>query len=157
MACSSCHDQHGASFASLRAGETARDLCLGCHAQYQGPFVFEHSPVQEDCAVCHDVHGTVANNLLRQNEPFLCLNCHQPHFHSGLMGAEGEFAPPATDGAGNSGPATDYPAYGDLSLVSHPDGWKMTMLTKCTQCHASVHGTDLPSQGISGQGRALNR
>ena len=33
------------------------------------------------CAVCHDPHGSVANNLLAQNEPFLCLQCHEGHFH----------------------------------------------------------------------------
>lgn len=164
LACTGCHDPHGERLAGLRVGETARDLCLSCHTQHQGPFIFEHSPVQEDCALCHDVHGTVANNLLRQNEPFLCLNCHQPHFHSGLMAVEGAFAPGANDPVGpvggwpgGSGPATDNPAYAGLSGVSHPDGWKATMLTKCTQCHQAIHGTDLPSQSISGQGRALQR
>ena len=58
-------------------------------------------------------------------------------------------APGATTGA--------YPDYAGLSGVSHADSFKRTMLTKCTQCHDQVHGSDLPSQAISGQGRALNR
>jgi DmsE family decaheme c-type cytochrome len=150
VSCTSCHDEHGPAHAASRVGEGSRELCLSCHTQYRGPFIFEHSPVEEGCGTCHESHGAVADHLLRQNEPFLCLNCHQPHFHAGLMAADGEYAPP---------PAVteDDPNFSGLSGVSHPDGWKRTMLTKCTQCHPSIHGTDLPSQGIPGQGRGLNR
>jgi len=48
-------------------------------------------------------------------------------------------------------------AYAGWSNESHSDSFKRSMLTKCSQCHMSVHGTDLPSQSIPGQGRALNR
>ncbi len=150
MACTSCHQPHAAELAGLKPGEPSRHLCLSCHARHQGPFIFEHSPVEEDCGICHAAHGAVANNLLHQNEPFLCLQCHQPHFHSGLMAMTGPFSPPAAV-------VEDNPAYGQLSGVSTPDGMKRVMMTKCTQCHQAVHGTDLPSQGISGHGRALNR
>ena len=150
MTCSSCHDTHGNQYKEIADGETSRDACLVCHQQHAGPFVFEHSPVMEDCAICHDVHGTVANNLLRQNEPFICLQCHQPHFHSILEGFEGDYGtPPAVEAAD--------PNYGGLTGTSHGDSMKRVMLTKCTQCHQSIHGTDLPSQSIPGQGRALNR
>ncbi len=150
MTCSTCHDTHGQGYQEIATGESTREACLACHQQHAGPFVFEHSPVMEDCAICHDVHGTVANNLLVANEPFLCLQCHQPHFHSILAGYEGATSTPA----GVSG--TD-PRYDGLSGTSHGDSMKRVMLTKCTQCHQSVHGTDLPSQSIPGQGRALNR
>ncbi|NIQ97925.1 MAG: DmsE family decaheme c-type cytochrome [Desulfuromonadales bacterium] len=82
MTCSSCHNPHD----ELRTEEQSRDLCLECHARYQGPFVFEHAPVEEDCNICHDPHGTVANNMLTQNEPFLCLQCHESHFHAARVG-----------------------------------------------------------------------
>ena len=150
MTCSSCHGVHGDPFQGIAIGEPSREACLECHAEHAGPFVFEHSPVQEDCNICHDVHGTVANNLLRQNEPFLCLQCHQPHFHSILAGFEGDYETPPAVGAAD-------PSYNGLSGTSHYDSMKRVMLTKCTQCHQSVHGTDLPSQSITGQGRALNR
>jgi len=150
MTCSSCHDTHGNEFQGIADSETSRDACLVCHTEYAGPYIFEHSPVEEDCTICHAVHGTVANNLLKQNEPFICLQCHQPHFHSILAGYEGETeTPPGVIG-------TD-PDYAGLSGTSHYDSMKRVMLTKCTQCHQSVHGTDLPSQSITGQGRALNR
>jgi predicted CXXCH cytochrome family protein len=130
-------------------GETSRDLCLSCHAQYSGPFIFEHSPVEEGCGLCHDPHGTVANNLLQQNEPFICLQCHQPHFHAGLMAIDDDYsAPPGT--------VEDFDGYDGLSGTSHANSFRRVMMTKCTQCHPAIHGTDLPSQSIPGQGRALN-
>jgi len=150
MVCTSCHDPHNDWWANVQEGETSRSMCLSCHVQYQGPFIFEHSPVQEDCVVCHNPHGTVANNLLRQNEPFLCLQCHQPHFHSGLEAIEGAYEPSQTI-------VDEYPPYGDLSGYSHPDGFKRVMLTKCSQCHSAIHGSDLPAQSITGQGRGLTR
>ncbi|RPI49063.1 MAG: DmsE family decaheme c-type cytochrome, partial [Deltaproteobacteria bacterium] len=76
MGCTDCHSPHGTDnlvSGMLKTDERLNDLCLKCHTRYQGPFVFEHEPVVEDCTFCHDAHGTVANNLLLQNEPFLCL------------------------------------------------------------------------------------
>ncbi len=158
MACTDCHNVHGDNFTGLMPGEPARELCLECHTQHRGPFIFEHSPVEENCMICHDPHGTVANNLLVQNEPFLCLQCHQPHFHSALMSATGEFDIPSRNwDVDTYGEDTGWPGYEGWTNESHSDSFKATMLTKCTQCHSSVHGTDLPSQSIPGQGRALNR
>jgi len=82
MTCSDCHNPHG----ELLTEEQDRDLCLTCHARYQGPFIFEHAPVEEGCNLCHDPHGSVANNLLQQSEPFLCLQCHESHFHATRVG-----------------------------------------------------------------------
>ena len=59
--------------------ETMNLLCYRCHAEKQGPFAYEHPPVTQDCAICHEPHGTVANNLLRQPTTFLCLRCHAGH------------------------------------------------------------------------------
>jgi DmsE family decaheme c-type cytochrome len=156
MTCGDCHNVHSPFLAGNFAGEENRELCLTCHAKYAGPFIFQHSPAEEDCGICHNAHGAVANNLLRQNEPFICLNCHQPHFHSILAGWEGDYETPP----GVWDPATETgvdPGYAGLSGTSHYDSMKRSMLTKCSQCHQSVHGTDLPSQSIPGQGRALNR
>lgn len=158
MSCTDCHDVHGDGFTGRLAGEPSRELCLSCHSRHRGPFIFEHAPVEEDCMICHDPHGTVANNLLVQNEPFLCLQCHQPHFHSALMSAEGDFDIPGRMwDVETYGEGTATPDYEGWSLHSESDSFKQVMLTKCSQCHQSIHGTDLPSQSIPGQGRALNR
>lgn len=158
MGCTDCHDVHGDGFAGLLVGEPSRELCLSCHTQHRGPFIFEHAPVEEDCMICHDPHGAVANNLLTQNEPFLCLQCHQPHFHTALMSAEGDFdIPDRAWDVDTYGEDVSSPDYAGWSNTSHSASFKQAMLTKCSQCHMSVHGTDLPSQSIPGQGRALNR
>ena len=139
--CSSCHPVHGGK-TQFTVGDGSRELCLSCHSSLQGPFVFEHEPVNEDCGICHDPHGTVADKLLLQNEPFLCLSCHPMHFHATLVGFEGEF---------------QAPMHPERSGISTRDGMKKSILTKCTQCHSEIHGSDLPSQSISGRGRALTR
>jgi DmsE family decaheme c-type cytochrome len=78
MKCSECHNTHGAEYENLK-GLNVNQLCYECHTDKQGPFVFDHPPVEEDCALCHDAHGAIANNLLIQSEPFLCLRCHTGH------------------------------------------------------------------------------
>lgn len=140
MVCSDCHQAHGSFVKSLKTEERLNDLCLNCHASKQGPFIFEHEPVEESCTICHDAHGTVANNLLVQNEPFLCLQCHQFHFHPGKCSEEG----------------TVVDAYG-RSLDSCREGMTMAYTTKCSQCHSAIHGSDLPSQSVPAQGKALTR
>ncbi len=141
MGCRDCHGIHGES-AHLTMNRSGRELCFSCHAEIEGPFVFEHAPVNEDCMICHTSHGSVADNLLKNTEPALCLNCHPMHFHSLQTGVDGAFVVPlATERNG----------------VSTPDGWKRGMLTKCTQCHTEIHGSDLPSQAIPTSGNALTR
>jgi len=146
MTCSDCHDIHNGTYKNTLVGERSNDLCYSCHAGHQGPFIFEHAPVIEDCGICHDPHGAVANNLLKQNEPFLCLQCHQMHFHAQLEGIEGEIATPAGTGSKDG-----------YEGVSTHDALKRAFVTNCTRCHSEIHGSDLPSQGISGQGKALTR
>lgn len=142
MDCQSCHNPHGDINQFAVTGEN-RELCLSCHPQHEGPFVYEHDPVNEDCGICHNAHGAVANNLLVQNEPALCLNCHSMHFHTSITGYDGEFTPPLNPERG--------------AFTSSLDSWKAAMTTNCTQCHSQVHGSDLPSQGITSQGGSLTR
>jgi DmsE family decaheme c-type cytochrome len=141
MSCLDCHDVHGGEMAFAMDG-TGKELCFTCHADVEGPFVYEHAPVQEDCMICHTPHGSVADNLLKQNQPALCLNCHSMHFHAISEGVDGSFSVPmAPSRAG----------------TSQTDSWKQVMLTKCTQCHSAIHGSDLPSQAASTGGKALTR
>jgi DmsE family decaheme c-type cytochrome len=139
--CVDCHNPHGGDLNFVQ-NSIATERCLNCHAEKEGPFVYEHAPVQEDCMICHTPHGSVADNLLKQSEPALCLNCHPMHFHATVEGWDGDFAVPlAPERAG----------------TSTPEGWKYGMLTKCTQCHTAIHGTDMTSQTISTGGNALTR
>lgn len=142
MTCTSCHAVHGSRQPSLLATEEGlNDLCTRCHPAQQGPFVFEHAAVEEGCTTCHEPHGSVANNLLLQNEPFLCLQCHEAHFH---LGREGISTPVIRPTGGSTNP------FGS-------SGWRRAFATKCTVCHPQVHGSDLPSQAITGQGYGFTR
>ena len=77
--CNDCHDPHGTDSDRLLRASTVKETCTQCHAEKEGPFVFEHADLTEDCGNCHSPHGSVSNNLLKVSEPFLCLQCHDPH------------------------------------------------------------------------------
>jgi len=105
MSCVDCHDPHGGPAGNNLRTANANQLCLGCHAQYRGPFAYQHPPVTENCMICHTAHGSPNTNLLNVSEPALCLQCHAHHHN----------------GAG----------------LPIPD--------RCTNCHGSIHGTDVPT------------
>lgn len=142
MTCASCHDVHGAQEAHLRTSMRKNDVCFDCHQDKEGPFIFEHEPVQEDCSTCHNPHGSVANNLLVANEPALCLQCHDVHFHAGYRGSD--LAQVDIGGFERENP------FG-------PEGFNIAFMTNCSQCHTQVHGSDLPSQTVAGRGRGLTQ
>ena len=119
----------------------SNDLCYTCHQDKEGPFIFEHQPVLEDCSLCHQPHGAVADNLLTANEPMLCLQCHEIHFHAGLISPDGEIE---VGGSHFENP------FGEYSM-------NRSFTTKCSQCHSSIHGSDVPSQSLAGGGRGLVR
>jgi len=162
FSCSACHNVHVDTKALLKGEDEKNELCLSCHRKYQGPFVFEHAPVVEDCLNCHDAHGSIANNLLKQNEPFVCLQCHEAHFHA--LRASGNFDvkmkgvldPYQTNTPIDATNATTVAPY-QVTIKGTQNGFQKAFLTKCTQCHKAVHGSDLPSQGTTSQGKNLSR
>ncbi len=149
MRCSDCHNPHGSSSVDegmLRTDERVNDLCLKCHTRYQGPFVYEHDPVVEDCLICHDPHGTVANNLLKQQEPFLCLQCHEAHFHAARASSLEDHSIP--------GGGSPYDEGRKIAGTNY--GFQKSFMTKCTQCHQYIHGSDYTSQSVT-SGHGLTR
>ena len=82
MSCVDCHDPHGGSAGNNLKMSNTNDLCFSCHAEYQGPFTFQHAPVNESCMKCHSAHGSPNQNLLAISQPALCLQCHSAH-HNG--------------------------------------------------------------------------
>ncbi|HYL93393.1 MAG TPA: DmsE family decaheme c-type cytochrome, partial [Alphaproteobacteria bacterium] len=105
VGCDDCHNPHGGPAGNNLKTATPNPLCLSCHAQYRGPFTYQHAPVNENCMLCHTPHGSPNTNLLNVSQPALCIQCHSAHHN----------------GAG-------------LPLVD-----------RCTQCHGSIHGTDVSS------------
>ena len=113
--CSDCHNPHGGFLqASQLRSSTAQDaVCLKCHAEKAGPFVFEHPPVKtEGCVACHMPHGSANARLLkRANVNLVCLECH-------------------TMTAGFSAPGT--PSFHNLAGRYH----------NCLGCHTNIHGSN---------------
>jgi DmsE family decaheme c-type cytochrome len=129
MACTACHAPHGASAPAQLVKATVTETCTSCHAEYRGPFLWEHQPVAEDCSNCHDAHGSVQPALLKARAPFLCQQCHEGAGHPSVAPT------PAGLAGGISG------AMPSAYLVAG----------SCTNCHSQVHGSNHPS------GRALMR
>ena len=82
MTCMDCHDPHGGSAGNNLKMSNLNELCFTCHAEFQGPFSFQHPPVNEDCMKCHSAHGSPNQNMLTVSQPALCLQCHSAH-HNG--------------------------------------------------------------------------
>ena len=82
MSCSSCHQPHGTVTESLIRNISVNDQCLTCHAEKRGPFLWEHSPVPENCLNCHDPHGGNRRAMLKMSAPRLCQTCHVSTGHA---------------------------------------------------------------------------
>ncbi len=112
--CSDCHNPHGSFLPHQLHSTAAQDaVCIKCHTEKQGPFVYEHPPVKvEGCTSCHTPHGSSNPRLLKVTQVnILCLQCHAF----------------ATEGA----PAT--PTF-------HNQAQKYQA---CTMCHVAIHGSNL--------------
>ncbi len=113
--CVDCHDPHGGPAGNNLRMANANQLCLSCHAQYRGPFMYQHPPVNENCMNCHTPHGSANTNLLTLSEPALCLQCH----------------------------------------IGHHDGAGLPLVDRCTDCHNTIHGSDVPT--ATGGSRFLDK
>jgi DmsE family decaheme c-type cytochrome len=119
--CTDCHETHGTTTEKLLRRSSVKETCTRCHGEKEGPFLYEHGDVTEDCRVCHVPHGSPNNNLLMVREPFLCLQCHESHI---MYTSAGEPVPAEKRGF---------------------------FFTRCTNCHSQIHGSDLPSPGGKGR------
>jgi DmsE family decaheme c-type cytochrome len=77
--CVSCHDPHGGE-RGLKVDRSGDPVCLTCHADLRGPYVFPHViGVAGSCETCHQPHGSSNPNALRRSRvDQLCLECHSP-------------------------------------------------------------------------------
>ena len=114
MNCSDCHNPHGTfKQKELRSSVAGDAVCVKCHTEKAGPFVYEHPPIRtEGCTSCHYPHGSPNPRLLtRNNVNALCLQCHT---------ASMNFTAPGTPSFHNM--ANQYQA--------------------CTVCHTQIHGSN---------------
>lgn len=115
MKCSDCHNPHGGFESKQTRLSVGADLsCVKCHANKQGPFVFEHAPLKiEGCATCHSPHGASNPKMLKRTQVRqLCLECHSSITES--------FASKSA-------------SFHNQASVRYQD---------CTVCHAAIHGSN---------------
>ena len=112
VSCVSCHDPHQPD-KGMQLGGFQQSQCRTCHADKDGPFVFEHAASRvEGCGACHAPHGSPNRHMLTHQETgALCYTCHAvvPQFHLGFGPGAARF---------------------DESTV-------------CTNCHVTIHGSNL--------------
>lgn len=114
MKCSDCHNPHGGfELKQTRLATGADAACIKCHADKQGPFVYEHAPVKtEGCIACHTPHGSSNPRLLITSRVAqLCLTCHS-----------------VAHGVGAEEPAG-------------PQHNLNAQYANCTNCHIKIHGS----------------
>jgi len=111
--CADCHNPHGGFQArQLRRSDGNDEVCYKCHADKQGPFVYQHEAKLEGCTICHSPHGSTNQRMLKQNQVnLLCISCHSLNASVG---------PSATPSFHNQ--STKYQA--------------------CTLCHVAIHGSN---------------
>jgi DmsE family decaheme c-type cytochrome len=128
MTCSDCHNPHGVYAPTWRMAVRPRmvdqalgneEPCMKCHADKQGPFVFEHAAVRVDgCESCHFPHGSTNPRLMRRPVvSTLCLECHNG---AGSFGRNGQGVP------------VQSPSHNMADPRFH----------NCTSCHVRVHGSN---------------
>jgi len=80
VSCTSCHNPHGGSGPAMlnRPMVGGGDLCIACHLDKRGPFVYEHpAGTAEGCVACHTPHGSPNRFMLKANDQAaLCISCH---------------------------------------------------------------------------------
>jgi DmsE family decaheme c-type cytochrome len=118
--CTDCHNPHGALSKTMINAESIPQLCTTCHAEKRGPFVWGHPPVEENCLICHNSHGSNHARLLQEKPPNLCQDCHDASRHPGTI----------YDASGGWQAATP-----NTRLIARG----------CNNCHYQVHGSNAPA------------
>ena len=139
LKCSSCHDTMGSfgtepivSFSgSRRSGtdkmikaDSVNELCYKCHAEKRGPFMWQHPPVEENCLICHEAHGSNHGKLLTNRPPLLCQNCH------------------STEGSHPRRPYTNLHSFRGSATANK----NKFFARACLNCHTNIHGSNGPAE-----------
>jgi DmsE family decaheme c-type cytochrome len=125
VACSDCHNPHGALSPAMVKEESTNQLCWSCHTDKRGPFVWSHMPVEENCLSCHNSHGSNVPKLLTVKVPQLCQDCHGS--------AHGQYAYGSSFAVGGA----------NQNNASRFDA------RSCVNCHQLIHGSNAPaSRGL---------
>jgi DmsE family decaheme c-type cytochrome len=128
--CNDCHDPHG-TFGDKNLKSTADQnaICVKCHTEKAGPFVYEHAPVKtEGCVSCHSPHGSPNARLLNvANVNSLCLQCH------------------SVSNGGVNGSTLNPGAFPHAVSPTGPVHNQNDKYVSCTTCHTQIHGSNVHS------------
>ena len=143
------------SAVKMAPGEQINESCLKCHqsqrAQMSLPY---HHPLPEGkltCLDCHNPHGGPGGKNLRvANVNQLCLSCHAqyrgPYMYQHPPVNEDCLICHSPHGSPNIGMlSVSQPALCLQCHAGHHDGASLPLADRCTNCHASIHGTDVPT------------
>jgi DmsE family decaheme c-type cytochrome len=114
LVCTDCHNPHGTyGKKNLLSAATQDQVCVKCHVEKAGPFVYEHAPSKtEGCISCHTPHGGPTARLLnRPSVNLLCIQCHSPSPNF------------STESPGHNQNGANY--------------------NTCTICHTAIHGSNI--------------
>ncbi|MFQ6758717.1 DmsE family decaheme c-type cytochrome [Desulfovibrionaceae bacterium CB1MN] len=123
--CSDCHNTHGTQSHGMIKEDNVNQLCYKCHADKRGPFMWEHPPVEENCATCHDPHGSRHGKLLTEKIPNLCQDCHDWSRHPGTP-------------------------YDNTNGIAGTSPSSRMFARSCLNCHNQIHGSTAPANPSSG-------
>lgn len=118
MSCADCHSAHGEK-PTPRSARDQNELCLKCHQQIKGPWVFEHLAMRDGCLTCHAPHGSITTRLLTERNFNSCLKCHYSASQFQRIG---------------------HYAHRRATNVSTMEG------ANCTGCHRSIHGSNFSKE-----------
>jgi predicted CXXCH cytochrome family protein len=95
--------------------------------------------VQDNCASCHNPHGSNINAMLHTRDPILCNQCHTPHTAGGMgaVGGQPGVFPPAVPPQTVSAVT---PLSGGINTVNIWQG------RSCLNCHTQIHGSNNPAR-----------
>ncbi len=112
LSCTTCHNPHERATRARLGGFKQQQVCLECHADKGGPFIFEHGSVRgEGCTACHEPHGSPNRHMLAfQDLGQLCYSCHAvvPGFH----------------------------------VSGFPSSTRFSENANCVNCHSAIHGSN---------------
>lgn len=162
VACSDCHKLHVSPLQKVGHDQQI-NLCLSCHKKIKSEISsLSRHPLLEKkvvCTDCHNPHGSMTSHLLKKesvretcaschNEkggPYIfehadlmedCSNCHVPHgsVNDNLL----KVREPILCLKCHEG----HHSFRSLALTPKN---KLKFYNRCTDCHLSIHGTDIPS------------
>lgn len=151
VACSDCHQPHGATGSKLLQKTTVNETCWTCHAEKRGPFLWEHPSASDDCMNCHTPHGSTNPPLLRARTPWLCQECHGDGApHPGNVYSAASLPGGRVANANNTGGVS---GSNQLGVVNPTTGARVTQNAPpaqlayrgCVNCHSQIHGSNHPA------------